>query len=208
LIEVATGFYLFNTDVASFEAFVREDYLVEWLTVIGLLAGSVTCLVRFFRLRKNKNAWFLLVTAGMGFLLFFAAGEEISWAQRILGIHTPEYFNEHNAQKELNIHNLVVGGVKINKLVFSLVLTAVLSIYLIVFPLLYHWKKSFSGFFNFWGVPVARLYQVIAFLLLFGATSLLHHGKNAELLECGAALLFFLIVLNPVNKDIFKQDFN
>ena len=202
---VAAGFIFYYSSLSLFETFVQEDHLVEWLTVAGLLAGSAVCLFRFSRLLKKRNVWFLFVTAGLGFMLFFAGGEEISWGQRLLGIRSPEFFNEHNAQGELNIHNLVVGGVKINKLVFSLMLTAALGIFLIIFPIVYNRINSIARFFDFMGVPVARFYQIISFLLLFAFTSLIPHGKKAELLECGAAFLFFLIILNPVNREIFTQ---
>jgi hypothetical protein len=32
--------------------------------------------------------------------------EEISWGQRIFDIQNPKYFEEHNTQKEISIHNL------------------------------------------------------------------------------------------------------
>jgi hypothetical protein len=50
---------------------------------------------------------------------------------------------------------------------------------------------------------VARVYQIISFVLLFIIVSLIRDGKNAELLECGAALLFFLIIRFPKNKQVF-----
>lgn len=51
---------------------------------------------------KSKNIFFLLLFIA----LFFAAGEEISWGQRLFNIETPEKFMENNVQDELTIHNL------------------------------------------------------------------------------------------------------
>ena len=51
--------------------------------------------------------------------LFFGAGEEISWGQRIFHIESSKFFNENNSQKETNLHNMIVDGVKLNKLIFS-----------------------------------------------------------------------------------------
>jgi hypothetical protein len=31
--------------------------------------------------------------------------EEISWGQRLFHVSTPEFFEEHNLQKEINLHN-------------------------------------------------------------------------------------------------------
>ena len=39
-------------------------------------------------------------------VLFVAAGEEVSWGQRVFGIETPDAFVDDNRQDELNLHNL------------------------------------------------------------------------------------------------------
>ena len=128
LLILLAAFALFYLNYASLDVYLEEDGLVEWLTVAGLLAGFFLCINRFIKFLRIKNWWFLTVNLLVGLLLFMAAGEEISWGQRILGIKSSEYFLKHNAQGETNIHNLVVNGVKINKLVFSTILIAVLGI--------------------------------------------------------------------------------
>lgn len=203
---LATGYYLFYTNVPRFEKFVEEDGLVEWLTVLGLLMGCVVCVSRFIILKKKRNWWFLFVVIALGLLLFFAAGEEISWGQRILGIKSSEFFTENNAQGETNLHNLVVDGVKLNKLIFSIGLSIMMGIYLVVFPILYQKNQKIKQWIDHSGIPIPQLYQVIAIALLFILTQLIHHGKNAELLEAGIALLFFLIIKYPTNKFIFRNN--
>lgn len=187
------------------DIYLGEDGIVEWLTVGGLLAGSLLCFNRFVAFFKTKNWWFLVVTFLLGLLLFIAAGEEISWGQRILGIQSSEYFLKNNAQGETNIHNLVVNGVKINKLVFSTLLIAVLGIYLVVIPIFYNTNKRVKKFMDHSGVPIPKPYQIISFILIFGISALLKHDRNPELLECGAATLFFLIIYFPLNKFIYKR---
>src|SRR6186997_1259088 len=166
ILLIAFGLLYFNP--ASLDTYLGEDGIVEWLTVGGLLAGSLVCFNRFIALFKKKNWWFLVATFVLGILLFIAAGEEISWGQRILGIKSSEYFLKNNAQGETNIHNLVVNGVKINKLVFSTILIAVLAIYLVLIPIIYKTNKSVKNFMDNSGVPIARLYQIISFLIVFG----------------------------------------
>jgi uncharacterized BrkB/YihY/UPF0761 family membrane protein len=197
------GYILFYTDIDKFEAYVQEDGIVEWLTVGGLMAGCFVCLYRFVKLYKHRNWWFLTVVMLLAMMLFFVAGEEISWGQRIFGIKSPEFFVEENSQHEMNFHNLVIHGVKINKLIFSFGLIVALSIYLVVMQLLYYRHGKIKKLIDSSGIPIPRLYQIIGFILLFVLTSLLHHDKNSELLECGAAMLFFLIILNPRNLSAF-----
>jgi hypothetical protein len=202
---IATGFVLFYTNLSAFETYVQEDGIAEWLTVVGLMLGAIVCFSRLSKLWRKKSKWFLLVTLLLGLFLFFAAGEEISWGQRIFGLRTPEYFMEHNAQHETNLHNLIVGKVKLNKLIFSVILVGALGVFLLFTPVLYQKSQPVRKLIDQSAIPVPRLYQVIAFLLVFILTSLIHHGKNAELLECGGALLFFLIVRFPKNHEIFKS---
>ena len=204
ILIIAAGFFLFYTNLPGFEHYVQEDGIVEWLTVAELMAGSFVCFSRFIKLWNKKSRWFLFVTFCLALFLFFSAGEEISWGQRILGLKTPEYFESHNAQQETNLHNLVVDGVKLNKLVFSLLLVVALGIYLIIVPIVYQKSYAVKKFLDSSGIPIPRLYQVIGFGLVFALSSLIRDGKNAELLECCGALLIFLIMLYPKNKEIFR----
>ena len=205
LIIVAIGFWLFYTDLAAFGRYVVEDGPVEWITVAGLLAGSIVSLYRFVHLFKAKAWWFLTVTFLLGLLLFFAAGEEISWGQRLLGIKSSEFFEQNNAQGETNLHNLVVKGEKLNKIIFSTLLSICMGIYLVLVPVLHAKVKGMRSFIDRSGVPVAQLYQVVCFVVLIILTTLLKHEKNAELLECGFGLLFFLVIRYPVNRYIFSK---
>ncbi len=202
-IMLTIGFVLVFTDMSLFEQYTSEDGAIEWITVIGLLMASFTCFTRAIKLRRHRTWLFLLTSGLLGLVLFFGAGEEISWGQRILGIESSKYFKEKNAQGETNFHNLVLGGIKINMWVFSFLLTAVLAIYLLVIPFLYRKKKWMQGFVHSWGIPLPKLYQVIAFLLLF-VTELMPHGKRAELLEAGTALMLFLIIRFPANPESFE----
>jgi hypothetical protein len=205
LAVIAIGYLLFYTNRPLFDLYTREDRLVEWLTVIGLLAGAYVCLNRAFRLGTSKGWMFLVTATLLGLLLILAAGEEISWGQRIFEIESPEYFKQHNTQQETNFHNLIVGGVRINRWIFSFLLTTVLSLYLIVLPLLYRRKQWAKRFVRFWGVPLPRPYHTVSAVVLFVITQLLPHEKKAELLECGIAFLLFLVIAFPVNKEDFVR---
>lgn len=203
LLIIAVGYLLFFTNLPLFELYTKEDHLVEWLTVIGLLMGSFVSLRRALRLGGSRG-WMMFLTALLlGLVLFVAAGEEISWGQRIFGIESPEYFKENNTQQETNFHNLILGGMRVNRWVFSFGLTAVLLFYLVILPILYRRKQWARRLVQFWGVPLPQPYQMVSAVVLFVITQLLPHEKKAELLECGIALLLFLVLAFPIN----KQDF-
>jgi uncharacterized membrane protein YraQ (UPF0718 family) len=202
---IALGFLFVYTNLTRFESYIQEDGLIEWLTVLGLLAASVVSLYRAIALYRHKPWPFFLTNFVLGILLFIAAGEEISWGQRVLGIQTPEYFKEHNLQAETNLHNLKINGIEVNRFVFSYLLIGVLVIYLGIFPILYRKSAAMKRAIDHWGIPLPQLYQVLAFLLVFITTAIIPNGKRAELLECGAALLFFLIILFPAQPGIFEK---
>src|SRR5690606_21563640 len=104
-----------------------------------------------------------------------------------------------------NLHNLVVGDKKINKIVFSQLLTAVVACYLILLPMLYRKNNRLKAVVDAIGIPVPRRYQLWACMLLFISIILIPTGKNAEILEVGIVHLFFLILLYPQNKPIFRR---
>jgi cell division protein FtsW (lipid II flippase) len=204
LISLIIGYYLVYTDRPAFLKFTQEDGIVEWLTVLGLLLGAFTCLGRIIKLKSQKGWIFLTVTLLLAIVLIFGAGEEISWGQRIFHIKSPEYFKEHNAQGETNIHNLVLGGVRLNRWIFSILLTIVLLIYIVLIPFLYRTKNWMRRFVNHWGIPLPKPYQIIAFIILMGLTELMPDEKKAEIAEEGTAMLLFLITAFPINKKTFE----
>ena len=204
-IMLAVSFILFFTNKPLFNQYVIEDGVVEWLTVTGLLLGAFTCFARFVNYLRKKSWIFLAITLALGLMLFFVAGEEVSWGQRIFNIQSSEYFQQNNLQRETNFHNLLIGGVKINQVVFSIGLIAMLVIYLAVFPFIYRRSNGFKKWVDNWGIVLPQNYQIASFSALFIVSSLLQHEKNAELLECGAGLLFFLIVRYPLNGYLFTK---
>jgi hypothetical protein len=85
--------------------FQGEDRVVEWLTFVFFLSGSIlSFLTLLYSNEMNKVAkWYFIL---MGLFLFLCAGEEISWGQRIFGFATPENIELVNEQSEFNLHNL------------------------------------------------------------------------------------------------------
>lgn len=85
---------------AHYEPLVQEDRLVEWWTFTLFAAAAVAALPRALRGRRPGDLLVALFCVA-------AAGEEISWGQRLVGYIPPPLFLGHNAQQEANLHNLV-----------------------------------------------------------------------------------------------------
>ena len=122
------------------EVYVVEDGFIEWLTVLPLIITSIVAVTYLVKLSAEKKLDVFIVVLVIAGFCFFSAGEEISWGQRIFHLKTPEYFAEHNTQDELNIHNLVVDGESVNKLVFSQLFVAAAVLYLVGLPILVQQK--------------------------------------------------------------------
>jgi hypothetical protein len=82
----------------------REDGPVEYATFACFLVASALVLVVALRVRPARRP--MLAAAALCVVLFAAAGEELSWGQRLLDVETPEALVDGNAQDELNLHNI------------------------------------------------------------------------------------------------------
>ncbi|MGE5248813.1 MAG: hypothetical protein ACM3QS_01255 [Bacteroidota bacterium] len=111
LILIALSYIPLFLDERTLDAFVREDRIYEMLSAVYLLVSSILFAVAFFRSKVKFNlkdpAWIRKwMFLGFALLFFVAAGEEISWGQRMFGFETPNLIKERNVQKELTLHNL------------------------------------------------------------------------------------------------------
>ena len=190
-----------------------EDGPLETMTVFFLLTGSFTCIYRVFKLKSEKKTLFLMCTCILAALFFFGAGEEISWGQRIFDIQSNEFFKKHNTQGETTLHNLSFTNsdgkkVKINKLVFSKILTISIIIYMLILPPLYRRKEKIKNLVDSFAIPLPQTRQVILYALLAAIVLSIGHKRKGELLEFGGCFLFLMITLFPYNKFNFllKKD--
>jgi hypothetical protein len=206
LLIFAFGIYFSNTNVTYFEeVYVKEDGFVEYGTALFLLISSILLLYRFVKLYKFKKPLWMLGILGMALVFIFGAGEEISWGQRIFNVESSAYFLENNAQGETNLHNMVVDGKKVNKIIFSQLLTIILIIYLIITPFLYRKFEAIKNLATTFAVPVVKWHQTIAFLTGTILVSVMGSEKKWELYELAFAVIFLLIFLNPLNKTIYQK---
>lgn len=199
------GIYFSNTDLTYFdEVYTKEDGYVEYGTAVLLFCSSLLLLYRLIKLFKFKKPLWKFGMIFLAAIFLFGAGEEISWGQRIFNVESSEYFLENNAQGETNLHNMVVDGKKVNKIIFSQLLTVVLIIYLIITPFLYRKFKGIKNLADMFAVPIVRWHHTIAFLISTGLVAIIASNRKWELYELAFAVIFFLIFLNPLNKNIYQ----
>jgi hypothetical protein len=182
-------------DTAFFDTiFSAEDGPVEWLTAIGLFTAA-GCQVFMF----TKHHYVFPRYLGAAFfalLLFLGAGEEISWGQRIFHISSSDFFLAHNAQSETNLHNLVVGDIKLNKLVFGQLLTVALLFYYIILPIAYNRFAQLKSFIFLSGWPIPGLRHSAFFILAYLLVFLIPSERKWEIAELLLACSAMIIVLS------------
>ncbi len=206
VIIVCVGMYFAVTDEDFFQqSYVVEDGFLEYLTAVFLFASAVTCLLRLCKHGTSKGGTFVAMTALIFLLMFFGAGEEISWGQRIIGIETGEFFAENNKQNETNLHNLMYNGVNLNKLIFGKVLALFLIVYYLILPFLYLKNARIQGLANRFFIPIPKVHTGLFLALIGIVIALIPSSKNAELNEVCVSIIFFLTILLPQNLHIFDQ---
>ncbi len=183
---------------------VNEDGPLEWLTVVGLVSCAVLAFVRLVRGVRQKRSFTYLAGLCLTVIIFtFGAGEEISWGQRIFGIESPEFFEQNNAQLETNVHNLLVGETKINKLIFGKLLAVFICGYAFVLPWLWSTKPKIRSLAAMFAVPVPNLLYGLIFLGIFLLTDQATTVRRGEYLEFAGSIIFFLMTWRPLNLSDF-----
>ena len=212
---LATGLWLFGTDGERLSRFLREDAFVEWMQFLTFASLAVLCLfVAYDRLLQGRRL--ALQVAGLLALaaaFAFAALEEISWFQRVLGWQTPEYFAKHNRQAETNLHNLMIGDINLHKHIMVKLIVAFGVTHNIILPLLaprYPAIRRWIEDVGFYLPPLRVSLFYLAFVLL--AETLVVHHRRGELLELFGAVHYlttasaaYLVGVNytmPVFKDV------
>ena len=199
LIISIAGTYLINE--SFFREMIKEDGIVEYTTAFLLLIISILLFVKVIKIGKHKSRTWVVFNLLMALTLFFGFGEEISWGQRIFDVSSGDFFMQNNRQKETNLHNLEINGVKLNKWIFSYALSIVFGVYFLL--LLYGYKNMafVKPIIDKFGIPVAKAKQSIVFIALTVLILAIPSSKKWELWECLFATIIFIAFMDPYNKE-------
>lgn len=168
----------------------REDGIIESATALLFALAAVLFTLAYRRARWPLN---LLFAA----LFVFAAGEEISWGQRLFDWQTPEVLQTLNVQQETNLHNLAGLHGKLEHL-----FNAFCLLYMLLLPLLANAWPALRRRCERWRVPLAppafglllALNTLLAMAVYFSPQVFQDTTRHAvsELRETHIALIFTL----------------
>lgn len=196
---IVSTVFLFYYSSSDYNLFVKEDGIIEYFTAFFLLSVSIYSINKLLKTAKvisSKNIGIILFSI----IFFFGFGEEISWGQRIFNIETPNFFIENNLQSETNIHNLMIGGVKLNKLIFTNGLFFIFSFYFLAIPYLYAKSNYVKSVINKFSIVIPKYSQSIIFICSTIIIYLFNHDRISEIWECLFAFTMLITSINPLNK--------
>ncbi|PVA09857.1 hypothetical protein DC366_12140 [Pelagivirga sediminicola] len=179
--------------------FAAEDGPVEYATAVFLLVASGVLASHALSLWRGGRRGAALLTCVYALMFFMAAGEEVSWGQRIIGWESGEFFQQHNKQNETNLHNLIVADVHLTKSLFGPVLTICILLYLVGLPLLYPKGGRIAALADRMAVPVPWLKHAAIALVASIIIALLDVDRKWEVYELIFSLLVVSIFLLPQN---------
>jgi hypothetical protein len=148
----------------------KEDHYFENATAIFFLVAALLFFLTYIKdpegndllgFKTSRNMFYLI----MAVAFFFAAGEEISWGQRLLHVKTPVLLEVINTQRETNIHNLIVfqhGKIKW----FNLVFNAGVLFYCGLVPLINSYSRKVSAILRQINLPLIPMYLAVLFVMV------------------------------------------
>ncbi len=208
---IIAGFHILTFDNNIGKGFLSEDHYFENVGALSFFVASLLFFKGFWNLRnvRSEETAFRLkriVVLGLAVLFFFAAGEEISWGQRIFSIQTPELLMKVNAQEEITVHNISFWGMQIPfetmfdvLWLFLIVIVPFASLYkpagerLERFLPITHWGVGMLFLFNYFWAKFAKLYY--ADLYVFNLVSLPFVQAVQEIKESNYSVLFMIAAL-------------
>jgi hypothetical protein len=189
-----TAFYILSPP-GRYAAFAAEDGVAETLTALFYFAAGVILLVAGGKaIKKDRRPVRQIVPFLLALLFIFAAGEEISWGQRLFHLSVPHALEGKTFDNDLSLHNLKIFGYPLlegNRLLnLFVILTGM------ILPLAYAVSTKVRKLIAAVNFPIAPLATLPLFLLslIYGLalSRITHHWAPTEIKEFLFSLGYFL----------------
>ncbi len=199
--------YVSRTHGPYFESqVVGQDGLISWASFWTLLFAAVMCFFRASILRPfHRGKFFTTGLVVQGFLFLFFAMDEMSWLQRVIGFESPDFFKLRNVLGQTNFYNLVIMGVRLNSIIFTLAVKIAATLYFFVLPFLYNRWPIVKESFNNYGIPMPRYTQVGAYAVLAAFMLIIPSENRHTVFEFCFYWILVLMMYHPLNDDIFSR---
>lgn len=169
-----------------------EDLPGEWTQAFFFTATLIISL--FLTRQRYSNRLFFALLA---LACFYVVGEEISWGQRLFSFTSPDFFQRHNLQQEINLHNFLTGPTATwQKRIIEIGLVAGLLGYGLLYPLLQKNGNNAAQWLADQGLPVPPLYLCPYFITGALCELRLFSFNEAEIAELLIAMALAFLALH------------
>mgnify|MGYP001406462445 CR=1 FL=1 len=183
----------------------NENAFIETLQIIFLFI-SINFFYKILRskiiykFQKKLNYIFILYF----FFLLYYFFEEISWGQHFFGWISPDFFMEHNNQKETNLHNISNLFDQLPRSLLSI--WCGLSFVIVKFPFFYRSNKIYTYLI----FPSKQLKKVSLLLIIFLLPDLTAdligiEFDNQTTIEINKADLYYFFTLNFIRLSEYQE---
>lgn len=202
LFLVMYGFFLALVNQSYYQGIytLRNGFIcsLQQMLLFVLVLLSVYRSYRFGFLKKDYKVLF----SWLFFLILFTfgLGEKMRWGQFIFELPISEFFQKHNTQGQITIHNLRFGDFSVNKVIFGSFLAIVVFFYSLIFPFLYSRGNMLARLVgDRLTVPVPKKVQIIWYLIIVTIALLIPDPKRGELVQLAGVWSFTMFFAFPKN---------
>lgn len=199
--------YVSRTHSSYFESqLVAEDGLVSWAIFWTLLFAAFMCFYRILILTPFKRgASFYSMLAFQGITFLFFALDEVSWFQPIFNYDIPYFIKSRNALEQMNLRHLIIFGVELKDLVFTLVVKIMATLYFLILPFFYSRLEILKNNVNHFAIPLPRYSQVGAYMVLALFMLIIPSENRHIVFEFCFYWILVLMIYTPLNDEIFSR---
>jgi tetratricopeptide (TPR) repeat protein len=184
----------------TYRLLIEEDSFIEYMQSLFFFLSSTFSFFVSIKFFKKKLVLHGVLYCILSIGLFFISLEEISWGQRIFNIANPSYFEQHNWQHEISLHNLDIIRLSLLNTIYIVIGAYGTFTWLILRPFMTRLKIKRENVINFivpeWPISsyfffVFFIYMLLSFIKLYPGSFLLWQDQEpAELLLSIGFLLF------------------
>ncbi|MCY4524904.1 MAG: hypothetical protein OXB84_09200 [Halobacteriovoraceae bacterium] len=187
------GVFLSHVNPRIFEWwFVRDNSLINWLSVFALAACAFICFYRVYLLYPFRSRIFIFCLSVMGGLFLFLIGKEINWGRELM-------------QMSSLSTNMYIAAHLSDLYIIDILIIILMVLYLLFLPWIYNRFESVSDLMNAKAIPVPRGFHIFSGWLLFIVIQLAASERKGELVEFSNYWILFIILLRPYNRSMFSR---
>jgi len=202
----------------TYRFIIEEDSFVEYAQALLFFIASIMSFYVSITFLRKKLILHSILYAVLASGLLLVSVEEISWGQRIFNMASPAFFEQHNWQHEISLHNLDVIQLSLLNKIYILIGAYGAFAWLLLRPFAARLKNESCHVVNFivpdWYMSsyfffVFLVYMLLNFIKQYPGGFLVWNDQEpAELLLSMGFLLFvvknyFILRLCPINASHF-----